>query len=46
MCGHYQNMKEAELLLQKFGVTRPGMLGKYDMWPRYQGLFRWLAARA
>lgn len=42
MCGHYQNMKEAELLLQKFGVTRPDMLGKYDMWPRYQGLFvRW-----
>ena len=39
MCSHYQTLKDAELLLQKFGVTRPGVLGKYDMWPRYQGIF-------
>ncbi len=32
-------MKNAELLLKKFGVTRPGVLGKYDTWPRYQGIF-------
>ncbi|MNK71808.1 hypothetical protein D3C87_912700 [compost metagenome] len=39
MCSHYQTLKDAELLLKKFGVTRPGVLGKYDMWPRYQGVF-------
>ncbi|WP_088148336.1 SOS response-associated peptidase [Achromobacter denitrificans] len=39
MCSHYQTLKDAELLLKKFGVTRPGVLGKYDMWPRYQGPF-------
>ncbi|WP_226846469.1 hypothetical protein [Achromobacter sp. 77] len=39
MCSHYQTLKDAELLLKKFGVTRPGVLGKYDMWPRYQGIF-------
>ena len=39
MCSHYQTLKDAELLLQKFRVTRPGILGKYDMWPRYQGIF-------
>lgn len=39
MCSHYQTLKNAELLLKKFGVTRPGVLGKYDMWPRYQGVF-------
>ncbi len=36
MCSHYQTLKDAELLLKKFGVTRPGALGKYDMWPRYR----------
>ncbi|EJO30527.1 hypothetical protein QWC_17107 [Achromobacter marplatensis] len=35
-CSHYQTVKHAELLLGKFGVIRPGVLGKYDMWPRYQ----------
>lgn len=39
MCSRYQTLKDAELLLKKFGVTRPGMLGQYDMWPRYQGVF-------
>lgn len=39
MCSHYQTLKDAELLLRKFGVTKPGVLGKYDMWPRYQGVF-------
>lgn len=39
MCSHYQTLKDAELLLKKFGVTRPGVVGKYDMWPRYQGVF-------
>ncbi len=39
MCSHYQTLKDAELLLKKFGVTRPGVLGTYDMWPRYQGIF-------
>ncbi|WP_231952312.1 hypothetical protein [Achromobacter sp. MFA1 R4] len=34
-----QPLPDAELLLKKFGVTRPGILGKYDMWPRYQGIF-------
>ncbi|MFJ3464219.1 hypothetical protein [Achromobacter spanius] len=32
-------MKDAGRLLQKFGVTRPGFHCKYDMWPRYQGVF-------
>jgi len=32
-------LTDAELLLKKFGVTRSGILGKYDMWPRYQGIF-------
>lgn len=31
MCSHYQTLKDAELLLKIFGVTKPGMLGKYDM---------------
>lgn len=39
MCSHYQTLKDAELLLKKSGVTRPGVLGRYDMWPRYQGIF-------
>jgi putative SOS response-associated peptidase YedK len=39
MCSHYQTLKDADLLLKKFGVTKPGVLGKYDMWPRYQGIF-------
>lgn len=39
MCSHYQTLKDAELLLKRFGVTRSGVLGKYDMWPRYPGVF-------
>ncbi|MPS81767.1 MAG: SOS response-associated peptidase [Achromobacter sp.] len=40
MCSHYQTLKDAELLLKKFGVPKkPGSLGVYDMWPRRQGLF-------
>ena len=40
MCSHYQTLKDAELLLKKFGVReRPAAMGKYDIWPRYQGVF-------
>lgn len=39
MCSHYQTLKDAELLLQKFGVRAPSSAGKYDMWPRYEGVF-------
>ncbi|WP_063589242.1 SOS response-associated peptidase [Achromobacter ruhlandii] len=40
MCSHYQTLKDAELLLQRFGVrAAPPPAGKYDMWPRYQGVF-------
>ena len=39
MCSHYQTLTDAELLFKKFGVTRPGLLGRYDMWPRYPGVF-------
>ncbi|MOA62186.1 hypothetical protein D3C78_1875300 [compost metagenome] len=39
MCSHYQTLKDAELLLKKFGASKPAPIGKYDMWPRYQGVF-------
>ncbi|MCP2517382.1 SOS response-associated peptidase [Achromobacter mucicolens] len=39
MCSHYQTVKDAALLLKKFGIARPGVLAKYDMSPRYQGVF-------
>ncbi|MGV2864433.1 SOS response-associated peptidase [Achromobacter sp. AGC39] len=39
MCSHYQTLKDAELLLQKFCVRAPALSTKYDMWPRYEGLF-------
>ncbi|KAG1452459.1 hypothetical protein G6F57_015930 [Rhizopus arrhizus] len=40
MCSHYQTLKDADLLLRKFGVRKvPAAIGKYDMWPRYQGVF-------
>lgn len=40
MCSHYQTLKDAELLLKKFGVRdKTAAIGKYDMWPRYQGVF-------
>ncbi len=40
MCSHYQTLKDAELLIKKFGVReKPRSLGDYDMWPRRQGMF-------
>lgn len=40
MCSHYQTLKDAELLLKKFGTRdQRTVVGKYDMWPRYQGVF-------
>ncbi len=39
MCSHYQTLKDAELLLQRFGARTAPPAGKYDMWPRYQGVF-------
>lgn len=40
MCSHYQTLKDADLLLKRFGaLAKPTALGKYDMWPRYQGVF-------
>ncbi|MFD4839777.1 SOS response-associated peptidase family protein [Achromobacter sp. NPDC058515] len=40
MCSHYQTLKDAELLLKKFGTRdQRAAIGKYDMWPRYQGVF-------
>ncbi|MGN3705379.1 SOS response-associated peptidase [Achromobacter xylosoxidans] len=39
MCSHYQTLKDAELLLRRFGAQKPAAIGKYDMWPRYQGVF-------
>lgn len=40
MCFHYQTLKDAELLLKKFGVTRPGVLGDYNMWRPSPGVLR------
>lgn len=37
MCSHYQTLKDAELLLKKFGAPNKPAGGKYDMWPRYPG---------
>ncbi|MNX47622.1 hypothetical protein D3C86_781780 [compost metagenome] len=40
MCSHYQTLKDAELLLKKFGIQeKPAAIGKYDMWPKYPGVF-------
>lgn len=39
MCSHYQTLKDAELLLQKFGARAQSLAGKTDMWPRYPGVF-------
>lgn len=39
MCSHYQTLKDAELLLKKFGATNKPAGGDYDMWPRRQGIF-------
>lgn len=35
MSSHYQTLKDAELLLKKFGAPNKPAGGKYDMWPRY-----------
>ncbi|MGE8657019.1 MAG: SOS response-associated peptidase [Achromobacter sp.] len=39
MCSRYQTQKDAELLLKKFGAPYKPAGGKYDMWPRYAGVF-------
>lgn len=39
MCSHYQTLKDADLLLERFGARGVAPLGKYDMWPRYEGVF-------
>ena len=40
MCSHYQTLKDAELLLMKFGVREKSVsLGIYDVWPKLQGIF-------
>lgn len=39
MCSHYQTLKDSELLLKKFGAPNKPAGGKYDMWPRYPGVF-------
>jgi hypothetical protein len=40
MCSHYHTLKDADLLLKKFGVReKASAVGMYDMWPRYQGAF-------
>lgn len=39
MCSHYQTLKDAELLLKKFGVSSRPNGGKHDVWPRYHGVF-------
>ena len=39
MCSRYQTLKDAELLLKKLGASKPAPIGKYDMWPRYRGVF-------
>lgn len=39
MCSHYQTLKDAELLLERFGAPNKPAGGVYDMWPRRQGVF-------
>ena len=39
MCSHYQTLKDTELLLKKFGAPNKPAGAKYDMWPRYPGIF-------
>lgn len=39
MCSHYQTLKDAELLLKKFGAPNKPAGAKYEMWPRYPGMF-------
>lgn len=39
VCSHYQILEDADLLLKKFGAPTKVARGKYDMWPRYPGVF-------
>lgn len=39
MCSHYQTLKDAELLLKKFGAPNKPTGGSYDVWPRRPGVF-------
>lgn len=39
MCSHYQTLKDAELVLKKFGAPNKPAGAKYEMWPRYPGMF-------
>ncbi|WP_241132042.1 SOS response-associated peptidase [Achromobacter xylosoxidans] len=39
MCSHYQTLRDAELLLKKSAAPNKPVGGKYDMWPRYPGVF-------
>lgn len=40
MCSSFRALKNAELLLKKFGGReKPPSIGKYDMWPKYEGVF-------
>ncbi|MFH7106439.1 hypothetical protein ACFWXM_01175 [Achromobacter xylosoxidans] len=38
MSSYYQTLKDAELLLKKFGAPNKPAGGKYDMCPRYPAL--------
>lgn len=38
MCSHYQTLKDAELLLKKFGAANKPTGWRYDMWPGYPGV--------
>lgn len=39
MCSHYQTLKDAELLLKKFGAPNKPASDKYDVWPRRPSVF-------
>lgn len=39
MCSYYQVLKDAEALLKRFGPPNKRAGRKYDMWPRYSGVF-------
>lgn len=39
MCSHYQTLKDAELLLKRFGAPNKPTGTKYDVWPRRPGVF-------
>lgn len=46
MCSHYQTLKDAELLLKKFGAPSKPAGAKYDMRPRDAGVDRCSTMRA